>query len=172
MIRQPDINPTGIVIDPQPVTTPEPNGRWQGLGVIKLGKWGSEFVRSLNPFYQPPNDQPPVRDAPHIDYPGQSGHCLPLTTLAVRTIAACANLPPEINQALGYLADLVAAGRAASDQFDATVSSAREPGLDTHRKNPPDATLEITKDKRRASQNPRQPPDKTATATLYANHLP
>ncbi len=115
-----------MVTDPQPVTPPEPQGRWQGLAVVRLVKlFGSECIRSLDPFYQPPNGQRPEGaegSAVGIGSSGiklgyESGHNLGFTTLAARAIAAYANLPPEISQALGYLANLVAAGQAASDPF-------------------------------------------------------
>ena len=183
MIRQPDINPAGVVIDPPHVTTPstEPEGQWRGLRVIQSGV--SELFRSLNPFNAPPNFQPPLPNvagsSAGIHFQGPGGqtstiNCLQLTTLAGRVIAAYANLPPEITNPLGSLANLAVAGRIASDQFNPFTARAGllpEPG--THRENTPDDTPENTKDKtRKASQNPRQHPDKSATATLRANHLP
>ncbi|WP_257297275.1 ZmpA/ZmpB/ZmpC family metallo-endopeptidase-related protein, partial [Endozoicomonas sp. YOMI1] len=177
MIRQSGVNPAGMAIDPQPVTTPttEPEGRWRGWEVIQSG--ASAFVRSLHPFYDPLNSQLPVQDvadsAVGIDLwgvVGQTNNFQQFTALAGRAIAAYSGLPSEINSLLSYLANLAVVGRFASDQlnaFNACGGSIPEPG--THRKNTPDETLENTKDKtRKASQKH----DKSATATLRAGQLP
>ena len=179
MIRQSGVNPAGIAIDPQPVTTPstEQEGRWRGLRVIR--SVASAFVRSLAPFHDPLNCHPPVDvagSAAGIDPWGvdsQTSNFLQFTALAGRAISACSGLPSEINSLLGYLANLTVVGRFASDQlntFNAFGGSIPEPG--THRENTPGETFENTKDNtRKTSQNPRQQPDKPATATLRANQL-
>ena len=139
----------------------------------------STFVQSLNPYYDPPNSQPPPPDAigsaVGIDIQGHDSHtsnCLQFTTLAGRAIAAYANLSPEINNALDYLANLSAVARFASDQFNAFTARAGlapEPG--THRENAPDEAPNNTKDKtRKASHKKRQKTCKSAT--LRPSQLP
>ena len=92
-------------------------------------RWPVPLFWSLNPCYDPQNAQPLAGNlagnlagkVTGTDSPGhenQASHSLPFTALAARAIAACANLPPEINQALDYLANLanlVAAGRVPRD---------------------------------------------------------
>ncbi|MBO9482678.1 ZmpA/ZmpB/ZmpC family metallo-endopeptidase-related protein, partial [Salinisphaera sp. G21_0] len=181
MIRQSGVNPAGMVIDPQPVTTPttEPEGRWRGWEVIQSG--ASAFVRSLHPFYDPFNSHRhlPVQDvadsAAGIDLWGvETNNFQQFTALAGRAIAAYSGLPSEINSLLSYLANLAVVGRFAIDQlnaFNAFDGSIPEPG--THRENTPDETLENTKVKtRKASQNQRQQPGKSAAPTLRASQLP
>ncbi|WP_257263961.1 hypothetical protein [Endozoicomonas sp. ONNA2] len=176
MIQQPGLNPAGIATHRQPVTTPstEPQGQWQGL-VIRTAR---ELARSVNPFYAPPNARAPLSNtagsAVAIDLPGlddQSSHCLQFTSLAGRAIAAYANLPPEINQALGYLANLVGAGRFASELRTHTAPAGLEPGA--HGANalaePPQNAEGET---RKASQKPRQLTDKSTTSRLLVNQLP
>ena len=112
-----------MVFDPPPVATPQPEGRWQGFE--RLRSVASALVWSLNPCYDPQNAQPLAGNLAAkvigTDSPGhenQASHSLPFTALAARAIAACANLPPEINQALDYLANLanlVGAGRVPCD---------------------------------------------------------
>ncbi len=141
----------------------------------------SAFVQSLNPHYDPTNSRPPVPDvadsAAGIDFPGRDGQTsdyLQFITLAGRAIAACANLPPTINNALGYLVNLAVAGQFASDQFNSVTAHAGlvpEPG--THRENTPDAPPENTKNNtRKTSKNPRQQPGKPVTTTHRAGQLP
>ncbi|MBO9484790.1 hypothetical protein, partial [Salinisphaera sp. G21_0] len=176
MIRQSGVNPAGMAIDPQPVTTPttEPEGRWRGWEVIQSG--ASAFVRSLHPLYDPLNSHRhlPVQDvadsAAGIDLwgvVGQNNNFHQFTALAGRAIAAYSGMPSEINSLLSYLANLAAVGRFASDQlkaFNACDGSIPEPG--THREKTPDETLENTKDKaRKASQNLRHQYDKSAAPT-------
>ncbi|WP_206679411.1 ZmpA/ZmpB/ZmpC family metallo-endopeptidase-related protein, partial [Endozoicomonas acroporae] len=183
MIRQSGVNPAGMAIDPQPVTTPttEPEGRWRGWEVIQTG--ASAFIRSLHPLYDPLNSHRhlPVQDvadsAAGIDLwgvVGQNNNFHQFTALAGRAIAAYSGLPPEINSLLSYLANLAAVGRFASDQlnaFSACGGSIPEPG--THREKTPDETLENTKGKtRKASQNLRHQYDKSAAPTLPASQLP
>ncbi|WP_422490885.1 hypothetical protein [Endozoicomonas sp. ALE010] len=179
MIRQPDSNPAGIFIDPQPVTTQptEPQGQWRGLEVIRLQ--ARELIRSFNPFYDPPNSQPPpdVADsAAAIDFQGRDGktsHCLQFTALAGRAIAAYANMPPEINNALSYLATLAVAGRLANDQLNAFTAHADlvpEPG--THRETPDETPANAKNKTGKTSLNPQQQPDNSATSTLRASQLP
>ena len=139
--------------------------------MIRLGV--TDLIRSLNPLYDPLNSHPP---APYVagsvagfDLPGhdsQTSNCLQFTTLAGRVIAAYANLPQEVNNALGYLANLVVAGRFASNQFNAfTARTGLLPEPGKHRKNTPENTKHKT---RKASQDLRQQFDKSATATLRA----
>ncbi|MGI2029865.1 hypothetical protein [Endozoicomonas acroporae] len=183
MIRQSGVNPAGMAIDPQPVTTPttEPEGRWRGWEVIQSG--ASAFIRSLHPLYDPLNSDRhlPVQDvadsAAGIDLwgvVGQNNNFHQFTALAGRAIAVYSGLPPEINSLLSYLANLAAVGRFASDQlnaFNACGGSIPEPG--THREKTPDETLENTKGKaRKASQNLRHQYDKSAAPTLPASQLP
>ena len=183
MIRQSGVNPAGMAIDPQPVTTPttEPESRWRGWEVIQSG--ASAFVRSLPPLYDPINSHRhlPVQDvadsAAGIDpwgVVGQNNNFQQFTALAGRAIAAYSGLPSEINSLLSYLANLAVVGRFASDQlnaFNACGGSIPEPG--THREKTPDETLENTKGKpRKASQNLRHQYDKSAAPTLSASQLP
>ncbi|WBA82109.1 ZmpA/ZmpB/ZmpC family metallo-endopeptidase-related protein [Endozoicomonas sp. GU-1] len=183
MIRQSGVNPVGMAIDPQPVTTSttEPEGRWRGWEVIQSG--ASAFVRSLHPLYDPLNSHRhlPVQDvadsAAGIDpwgVVGQNNNFHQFTALAGRAIAAYSGMPSEINSLLSYLANLAAVGRFASDQlnaFNACGGSIPEPG--THREKTPDETLENTKGKaRKASQNLRHQYDKSAAPTLRASQLP
>ena len=94
-----------------------------------IGLAASEFVRSLNPFYDQPNfDQPNFRppvlagSATGSDPQGRDGQAsnfLQVTALAGRAISAYSGLPSEINSLLGYLANLSVVGRFASDQFNA-----------------------------------------------------
>ena len=166
-----------MIIDPQPEITPstEPEGQWQGLW--RLRSAADALVQSLNPCYEPPDN---LRDAAApvaTDFPApdnQANHCPGFTTLAARAIAAWANLPPEIDQALGYLANLLAAGQAASDQLETLNAPAgviNEP--DTDRENAPDEAVENAKKKTgKANQYPRQKPYKSATAMLRASQLP
>ncbi len=131
------------------------------------------FVQSLNPYYDPPNSQPPPPEVAGSDAGidpwgriGQISNFLKATALAGRAIAVCAALPPEVNNLLGYLANLSVAGRFASDQlqaFNAGGGSMPEP--DTHRENTPDEAANNTKDKtrRKASQNLRQKSCKSTT---------
>ena len=179
MIRQSGVNPAGMAIDPQPVTTPttEPEGRWRGWEVIQSG--AGAFVRSLHPLYDPLNSHRhlPVQDAADsaagID-PGQTNNFQQFTALAGRAIAAYSGLPSEINSLLSYLANLAVVGRFASDQlnaFNASGGSIAEPG--THREKTPEETLENTQDKtRKASQNLRHQYDKSAAPTQRASQLP
>ena len=181
MIRQPDSNPAGIFIDLQPVTTlpTEPQGQWRGRGLEVIRLQARELIRSFNPFYASPNSQPPpdVADsAAGIDFQGRdskTSHCLQFTALAGRAIAAYANLPPEINNALSYLATLAVAGRLASDQFNAfTARADLVPKPGTHRETP-DETPENAKNKTgKTSLDPQQQPDNSATSTLRASQLP
>ena len=176
MIQQPGLNPAGIATHRQPVITPstEPQGQWQGL-VIRSA---IELARSVNPFYAPPNARAPLSNtagsAVAIDLPGlddQSNHCLQFTSLAGRAIAAYANLPPEINQALGYLANLVGAGRFASELSTHTAPAGLEPGAhgaNAQAEPPQNAEGET----RKASQKPRQLTDKSTTSRLPVNQLP
>ena len=184
MIRQSGLSPAGIVIDPPHVIIPstEPKCQWRGLEVLKVFQSGvGAFFRSPNPYYDPPNSQTSAPDvagsAEGIEFTGSDGktsNCLQITTLAGRAIAAYANLSPEISNALGYLANLVSAGRLASDQFNGFTTRAGmvpEPGM--HRQNAPDETPGNTKDKTgKASQPPQQQPDKSTAATLRGSQLP
>ena len=68
-----------------------------------------ELIRSINPYYDPPNSQQPAPDVSGstagIDFPdrdGQTSNCLQFTAQVGRALAAYANLPPEINSMLGY----------------------------------------------------------------------
>ncbi|WP_257265698.1 hypothetical protein [Endozoicomonas sp. ONNA2] len=173
-----------LAIHPETVTTPPPEaeGRWHGFGVTRLYSGlrngsCSELVRSLNPFYEPLNSQPPT---PHItgsaavnDAQGQISHFLQSTALATRAVVAWANLPPEINNLLGYLANLSVAGRFASDQFNPFTSPAgmvTEPGTD--RENATDEWENTKYKTRKASKKPRQKSYKFTTTPQRANPLP
>ncbi|WP_257296315.1 hypothetical protein [Endozoicomonas sp. YOMI1] len=152
---------TFTAIDPQPVATPttELEGRWRGLGVIRSGV--SAFVRSLNPYFDPPNSRPPVPGAAGSDPQGidSLGNFLQATALAGRAISACGGLPPGISGVLGHLPSLSTAGQFAWDQFNAFTARAGllpEPG--SHRENtqdgPPENAKNQDKDKtRKAPQN-------------------
>ena len=181
MIRQSaGINPKGIAIDPQPETpsSTESEGRWRRLGVVRAVV--STFIRSLDPFFNPPNSQPSitgVADSAAGSKPqgcdGQGSNLLQITTLAGRGISACAGMPPEINSMLSHLASLSVVGQFAWDQFNAFTARAgllTEPV--TQRENPPDDSLENKKDKnRKTAQNQRQQTSKSATTTLLAGPL-
>ncbi len=140
LIRQSGVNPAGMAIDPQPVTTPttEPEGRWRGWEVIQSG--ASAFIRSLHPLYDPLNSHRhlPVQEvadsAAGIDpwgVVGQNNNFHQFTALAGRAIAAYSGLPSQINNLLSYLANPAVVGRFASDQlnaFNACGDSIPEPG--------------------------------------------
>ncbi|WP_257264647.1 hypothetical protein, partial [Endozoicomonas sp. ONNA2] len=132
MIRQSGLNPADIAIGPQPATTPADEGQWRGLDVFRLG---SELVRSINPFCEPPDSRQP---APYIagstagkdaqDPDDRVSHFLQATALATRAVATYTNLPAEINNLLGYLANLSVVGRFANDQLNDCAGWVPGPG--------------------------------------------